>query len=95
MTRHDLVVVADEVWADLTHAPVSHLPLVAADERLRPHTVTIGSASKAFNLSGLRCAVAHVGPSRIRDHLASLPAHLPGGPSTLSAAASVAALDGG
>ena len=28
-------------------------------------TVTIGSASKAFNVAGLRCAVAHVGSDRL------------------------------
>lgn len=91
VVRHDLLVVSDEVWGDLVHGPNRHLPLVLADERLRDHTVTIGSASKAFNISGLRCAVAHVGPPDIREALRKLPAHLPGGPATVSAAATVAA----
>ncbi len=89
--RHDLIVVSDEVWCDLVHAPASHVPLVAADERLRDQTVTIGSASKTFNIAGLRCAVAHVGPAAIRTDLDGLPSHFPGGPSSLSAAATIAA----
>ncbi len=28
-------------------------------------TVTLNSASKGFNLAGVRCAVAHVGPPRL------------------------------
>ncbi len=89
--RHNLLVISDEVWADLTHEPLAHLPLVQADERLLAHTVTLGSASKAFNVSGLRCAVAHVGPVAIRRAFQAFPIHLLGGPSTLSAAATVAA----
>lgn len=89
--RHGLLVVSDEVWADLTHEPNRHVPLVGADDRLAKHTVTISGVSKAFNLSGLRCAVAHVGPADLRDRLDALPRHLPGRPSVLSALATIAA----
>jgi cystathionine beta-lyase len=89
--EHDLLVVSDEIWADLAHPPHRHLPLVVADPRLRDHTVTLGSASKSFNISGLRCAVGHVGHPGLRAALDALPTHLPGGPSTLGLAATVAA----
>lgn len=89
--RRDLLVISDEIWGDLTHGSQRHLPLAAADERLAERTVTIGSASKAFNITGLRCAVAHIGPARIRRALAAFPTHLLGSPSSPSAAATVAA----
>ncbi len=92
--RHDLLVVSDEIWADLTHE-VAHLSLVRTDERLRAHTVTLGSASKSFNISGLRCAVGHVGHPGVRERLRASPSHFPGGPSTLSVAATVAAWEHG
>jgi cystathionine beta-lyase len=89
--RRDLLVISDEIWGDLTHAPHRHLPVAAADERLAERTITVGSASKAFNITGLRCAVAHVGSARIRRALRAFPTHLLGSPSSLSAAATVAA----
>lgn len=89
--RRDLLVISDEIWADLTHEPHRHLPLVQADPRLAEHTVTVGSASKAFNIAGLRCALAHIGPPHIRRALKQFPYHLLGGPSTVSAMATIAA----
>ncbi|MFV2039058.1 MAG: MalY/PatB family protein [Acidimicrobiales bacterium] len=89
--RHDLTVVSDEVWADLAHDPHSHLPLALADQRLPERTITLGSASKAFNLAGLRCALAHVGSPTTRAALEALPGHALGGPSSISALAAVAA----
>ncbi len=88
---HDLIVVSDEIWADLAHEPARHLSLVAADPRLLDRTVTTSSASKSFSLSGLKCAIAHLGPERVRRQLEQQPIHLPGGPSTVSAAAHLAA----
>ncbi len=89
--RHDLLVVSDEIWGDLTHDGHRHLPIVSVDARLAERTVTIGAASKTFSVAGLRCAVAHVGPPALRDALAALPSHAIGAPSTISAAATVAA----
>ena len=48
-------------------------------------------ATKAFNMSGLRCALGHVGHPEVREQLHALPYHLPAGPSTLSIAATIAA----
>lgn len=88
--RHDLLVISDEIWADLVHEP-AHLPLAHAVPALADRCVTIGSASKTFNIAGLRCAVAHVGPPHLRSALADFPGHLIGSPSTVGAAATVAA----
>ena len=89
--HHDLLVISDEVWADLIHDPNEHLPLYRADERLHERLVTLHSASKAFNLAGLRCALAHVGPAHIRRQFEAFPGHLLGSPSTLGAIGTIAA----
>ncbi len=91
VVERDLLVIADEIWADLTHAPHKHQSTVLADERLRERTITIGSASKAFNVAGLSCAVAHIGSPAVRDRLGKLSHHVHGRPSSLSAAGTVAA----
>lgn len=65
--RHDLLVVSDEVHADLTHAPHRHIPFASLGPEVAARTVTLTSGSKAFNLAGIRCAVAHVGPKAVRE----------------------------
>jgi bifunctional pyridoxal-dependent enzyme with beta-cystathionase and maltose regulon repressor activities len=89
--RHDLTVFADEIHADLTYEPHRHLPFAALDGRAARRTVTATSATKAFNLAGLRCAVAHVGPPALRASLDAAPLDVFGTPSTLSRLATVAA----
>jgi cysteine-S-conjugate beta-lyase len=68
--RHDLLVIADEIHADLVYAPHHHLPFATLDPDAAGRTVTLTSPSKAFNLAGLRAAVMHVGPAdllRVHD----------------------------
>jgi cystathionine beta-lyase len=86
--RHDLVVIADEIHSDLTYEGFPHVPFAS----LCPHrTVTMYSASKSYNLAGLRCAVTHVGDARVRAALAALPPLLLGEVSVLSVLATLAA----
>ncbi len=85
----DLLIISDEIHADLTfdavHVPIASIAGAAA------RTVTVHSASKAFNLAGMRHAVVHVGPERLRGALHDLPDHLLGAVNLLAADATVAA----
>jgi cystathionine beta-lyase len=92
--RHDLLVVSDEIWADLAWDR-PHRPLAVVDGRFAGRLVTTGSASKSFNLAGLRCSVAHVDHQPLNDVFASMPHHLRGSPSTLSAVGTLAAWEHG
>ncbi|MFE5328248.1 MalY/PatB family protein [Embleya sp. NPDC056575] len=65
--RHDLLVISDEVHADLTHPPHLHIPFASLGPEVAARTVTVTSGSKAFNLAGIRCAAAHIGPPELRD----------------------------
>ncbi|HTJ33277.1 MAG TPA: aminotransferase class I/II-fold pyridoxal phosphate-dependent enzyme [Dactylosporangium sp.] len=89
--RHDLTVLADEIHADLVYAPHRHLPFASLGEGAARRTVTTTSATKAFNLAGLRCAVAHVGPPALRAALDAMPLDFFGTPSTLGHLATAAA----
>ncbi|WP_245787652.1 MalY/PatB family protein [Amycolatopsis saalfeldensis] len=89
--RHDLLVIADEVHADLAFPPDEHIPFASLDPEVEARTITITSAAKAFNLAGTRCAVGHVGCARLRRRLAGLPAEVLGEPSTFGVHASIAA----
>jgi len=86
--RHDLLIISDEIHADLTYAPLHHQPMALfAPER----TVTIHAASKAFNLAGLRYAIMHLGSAAVRSRIAAMPAHLFGATNLMGAAATDAA----
>ncbi|MEH1016249.1 aminotransferase class I/II-fold pyridoxal phosphate-dependent enzyme [Micromonospora sp. CPCC 206060] len=87
----DLVVLADEIHADLVFAPHRHVPFASLGASTAARTITATSATKAFNIAGLRCAVAHVGPDHVQDRLARAPLDYFGTPSILSRVATVAA----
>lgn len=89
--REDLLVIADEVHAELTYPGHVHVPFASLAPELAARTVTVSSASKAFNLAGMRCALAHLGPRRVRAGLANLPDHLLGAVNVLGAAATLGA----
>ena len=89
--RHDLVVVSDEIHADLTMPGHRHVPFASLGSEVASRTITVTSASKAFNLAGLRWAVMHVGDDRLQRALDALPAHYLGAPNLMAVAATVAA----
>jgi cysteine-S-conjugate beta-lyase len=89
--RHDLLVISDEIWGDLTHRDTPFRPFASLGEEAASRTVTVGAASKAFNIAGLRCAIAHIGDDRIAAGLAALPDHLLGAVGSPGAEATLAA----
>ncbi len=76
---HDLVVLADEVHADLTYPGSTHVAFGTLGTEVAERTVTLSSASKAFNLAGLRCAVAACGSDSLFTRLDAYPEHARGG----------------
>lgn len=89
--RHDLLVISDEIWADVVYSGATHIPFASISEQAAARTVTCHAASKAFNLAGLRCAVAHVGDADLEREMCELPGHLLGGPGSPGAIATLAA----
>ncbi|SED33471.1 cystathione beta-lyase [Streptomyces sp. 2224.1] len=89
--RHDLLVISDEIHADLTHAPHRHIPFASLGPEIERRTVTLTSATKAFNLAGARCAVGHLGPARLRAAVDEQPVELYGALNALGVHASLLA----
>ncbi|NLD85545.1 MAG: aminotransferase class I/II-fold pyridoxal phosphate-dependent enzyme [Actinomycetales bacterium] len=54
--KYDAVVVSDEIWAPLTMPGVEFRSFLAVSESAREVGLAVSSASKAFNLAGLKCA---------------------------------------
>jgi cystathionine beta-lyase len=88
--RDNLLVISDEVHAELVYDGRGHVPF-ATMPGMAERTVTITSGSKAFNLASLRWAVAHLGPQWVRDRLAAVPSHVYGATNLFGVAATVAA----
>jgi cysteine-S-conjugate beta-lyase len=61
----DLVVVADEVHCDLVYPGSRHVVLATLGPEIAARTVTINSATKGFNIPGLRCGVMHFGSEEL------------------------------
>ncbi|MCL2504558.1 MAG: aminotransferase class I/II-fold pyridoxal phosphate-dependent enzyme [Coriobacteriia bacterium] len=90
--RHDLLVVSDEIWADIVYPDAPpHIPIASISPETERRTVTVAAASKAFNLAGLRCAIAHIGHPGVAERARELPGHLLGTVASTSAAATLAA----
>jgi cystathionine beta-lyase len=54
--RHGAWVLADEIHAPLTLPQADHVPFLAVSDAAAARGIAFWSASKAFNLAGLRCA---------------------------------------
>lgn len=55
--RYGAAVISDEIHAPLVHDAASFTPFLAASEDAAAVGYTVTSASKAYNLAGLKCAV--------------------------------------
>ena len=78
--EHDWVVVSDEIHADLVFDQRVHVPFASLAPEIEARTLTLNSASKSFNIPGLRCAVAHFGSPDLRKRMdARYPRHIRGG----------------
>lgn len=89
--ERDLVVVSDEIHADLVHDGARHVPLATISPQVAARTVTLTAASKAFNIAGLRCALAVFGDDALRRRFGSFPRHLRGGLGSLGIEATLEA----
>jgi cystathionine beta-lyase len=89
--RHDLLVVSDEIHADLVYPGAQHLPFASLGEEVAARTITLTSASKAFNIAGLRCALAVFGSADLRRRFLGFPRHLRGGLGSLGIQATLTA----
>jgi cystathionine beta-lyase len=94
--RHDLVVVSDEIHADIVYPGNTHIPLASLHPEIAARTITITSATKSFNIPALRCAVMHFGSPALKERFFSrIPARLLGSPGVTGVDATVAAWDDG
>jgi cystathionine beta-lyase len=94
--RHDLIVVVDEVHADLVYDGHVHIAFSALSPALADRTVSLYSATKSFNLPGLRCAFAAFGSAALFERFSlRIPPRLLGDPNVFGMDATLAAWEHG
>lgn len=79
----DLVVVSDEIHCDLVFQPHQHIPFASLSEEVAARTVTLTSATKTFNLGGMRFAIAVFGSPELQARFARIPPGMIGGLNSL------------
>jgi cystathionine beta-lyase len=55
--HYNVTVVSDEIHGPLTHSTASFTPFLSVSDAARERGIAVTSASKAFNLAGVKCAV--------------------------------------
>jgi cystathionine beta-lyase len=87
----DLVVISDEIHCDLVYPGSTHIPIATLGDEIAQRTITLSSASKAFNLAGLRCAVAACGTADLAARLRATPKRQRGRANNLGILAAITA----
>lgn len=92
--RHDGWILSDEIHSPLVLPGATHTPLLDVSTEARRHGICVTSASKAFNIAGLGCALIVTASERAQEAVLRLP---PGAthPGHLGVIASRAAFEGG
>lgn len=90
--RHNIVISSDEVYADLIlDENKKHIPIASIDDQIAQNTITHLSASKTFNLSGLRFSYTIIPNEGLREKFIQNTSRILPGVNFLGAIATLAA----
>jgi cysteine-S-conjugate beta-lyase len=93
---HGVTVISDEVWAPMTMPGATHVPFVSLGGGAAESGVALSSASKSWNIAGLKAAVIVTGSERMNAALrGNLPEHVGVHAGHLGVLASIAAFEHG
>lgn len=91
--RHGAHIISDEIHAPLTQPGVVFTPFLAASDAAARVGLTVTSASKAFNLAGLKCALMITASDRTTAMVDALPDEVEWRTGLFGALAGVAAFE--
>ncbi len=67
--KHDILIVSDEIHADLIYTPHVHHPTASLSNEIGQSTITFMAPSKTFNIAGLECSFSIIQNSTLRDRM--------------------------
>lgn len=89
----DIYIISDEIYCNLMYDGVEFTSVAALGERVKERTILINGVSKSYAMTGWRIGYL-LSSERIAKVMANYLSHSTGSPSSVSQAASVAALTG-
>ena len=93
--KYGVTIISDEIHAPLTYPGNEFVPFLSVSQAARECGVTVTSASKAFNLAGLKCAMIITGGDVMKDRINTMPISVAFRASLFGAVAATAALRDG
>lgn len=91
--KYQVHIVSDEIHGPLTYEPSNFAPFLSVSDDAREVGITITSASKGFNLAGLKCAVIITSSESIKEKINSMPISVAFRASLFGAVAATAAFN--
>lgn len=91
--QYGVVVISDEIHAALTYPGNTFVPFLSVSDAAREVGICVTSASKAFNLAGLKCAMIITEIEALKDRINSMPISVAFRASLFGAVAATAAFD--
>jgi cysteine-S-conjugate beta-lyase len=93
--RYGVLVLVDEIHGPLVYQPHRFVPFATLDAAAAAEAISFTSASKAWNLAGLKCALAVAGSARGAALLAGMGEEVAYGAGLFGAVANTVAFDAG
>jgi cystathionine beta-lyase len=89
--KYQVVILSDEIHAPLTYDAKTFTPFLNVSQNAKVVGITITSASKSFNLAGLKCAVIITESTKLQERINVMPPAVTWRASLFGAVASTAA----
>ncbi|KAF2955111.1 MULTISPECIES: MalY/PatB family protein [Marinitoga] len=64
--KHDVLIISDEIHADLTFENVNHTPIASISDDIAQNTITLMAPSKTFNIAGLHYSYTIIKNTELR-----------------------------
>jgi cystathionine beta-lyase len=71
--KYQVKIISDEIHGPLTYEPNSFTPFLAVSDAAREVGIAVTSASKGFNLAGLKCALIITSSQVLKEKINSMP----------------------
>ena len=89
--KYQVVILSDEIHAPLTYDAKTYTPFLNVSQTAKEVGITITSASKSFNLAGLKCALIITESTKLQERINLMPPAVTWRASLFGAVASTAA----
>ncbi len=93
IVKHDLYVIADEIYEKLIYGDYKHYSIASFNEEIKKRTIIINGVSKSYAMTGWRIGFSAATP-KITKVMANMQSHAASNPSSVSQVAALEAYQG-